>query len=124
MLRAARERGWETRRRREPGFDWAILALGAPGTVRRVVIDTAHFKGNYPDRASLSAIYSEGRNEDDIVSQSLAWPQLLPECKLEMDREHSFADELFDLGPITHVRLNVFPDGGISRLRLFGTPLL
>jgi allantoicase len=114
--------GWETQRRRAPGYDWVILALGTPGIVERAVIDTAHFKGNYPDRASLRAVSLAGGNEDELAAQSLAWPVLLPEMKMEMDIEHSFVDELHDIGPVTHVRLSIFPDGGVSRLRLFGRP--
>ncbi|MDH3715605.1 MAG: allantoicase, partial [Gammaproteobacteria bacterium] len=112
--------GWETQRRRTPGYDWVILALGTTGTVQRVVIDTAHFKGNFPDRASLRAVSLAGGNEDELAAQSLAWPVLLPEMKMQMDTEHSFTEELYDIGPITHVRLSIFPDGGVSRLRLFG----
>jgi allantoicase len=115
--------GWETQRRRAPGYDWVILALGTPGIVQRVVIDTAHFKGNFPDRASLRAVSLAGGNEDELAAQSLAWPVLLPEMKMQMDNEHSFTEELHDIGPITHVRLSIFPDGGVSRLRLFGHPV-
>ncbi|MDH3451274.1 MAG: allantoicase [Gammaproteobacteria bacterium] len=114
--------GWETQRRRTPGYDWVILALGTPGIVKQVVIDTAHFKGNYPDRASLRGVRLAGGNEDELAAQSLAWLVLLPEMKLTMDAEHSFTDELQDIGPVSHVRLSIFPDGGVSRLRLFGRP--
>jgi allantoicase len=114
--------GWETRRRREPGNDWVILALGCAGVVDRVLIDTAHFKGNFPDRASIQAVNLAGGSEHELAAQSLYWETLLPEVKLSMDAEHSFADELRALGPITHLRLNIFPDGGVSRLRLFGKP--
>ncbi len=116
--------GWETQRRRRPGFDWVILALATPGVVERVVIDTAHFKGNYPDRASILGVRLAGGNEDQLAAQSLAWPVLLPEVKLGMDREHVFTEELAALGPVSHVRLNIFPDGGVSRLRLYGRPAL
>lgn len=112
--------GWETRRRREPGNDWAILALGHLGRASEIFIDTAHFKGNYPDRCSIQAALVEQGTDESLVSQSMFWPVLLPEQKLEMDAEHRFALELTDLGPISHVRLNVIPDGGVSRLRLYG----
>lgn len=112
--------GWETARRRTPGYDWVILALGHPGVVDKLVVDTLHFKGNYPDRCSIQAAYVEGGAEVQIESQSLYWQELLPSQKLEMNREHLFAEELAKLGPITHVRLNIFPDGGVSRLRLLG----
>lgn len=112
--------GWETRRRREPGNDWAILALGHSGRVTRIVVDTAHFKGNFPDRCSIQAALVKGGTEESLTTQSLFWRTLLSEQKLGMDCEHLFEQEIADLGPITHVRLNVIPDGGISRIRLFG----
>jgi allantoicase len=110
--------GWETARRRTPGNDWVILRLGHPGLIEKVEIDTAHFKGNYPDRAELRAVLIE--DESDLESASAEWPVLLPENKLDMDKQHLFADELQDLGAVSHVRLNIFPDGGISRVRLYG----
>lgn len=112
--------GWETRRRREPGNDWCILQLGAPGIIERIEVDTAHFKGNYPDRFSLQAARMEGGTDQSIVTQSMFWPQLIGEQKLSMDASHIFNDELANPGPVSHVRLNIFPDGGVSRLRLWG----
>ena len=113
--------GWETARRRGPGHDWCVLQLGAPGIVEKVEIDTAHFKGNYPDRASLqAALVTEGADDvDRVVRESVRWKVLLPESKLGADAQHVFT-ELADLGPVSHVRLSMYPDGGISRLRLFG----
>jgi allantoicase len=112
--------GWETRRRREPGHDWAILALGHRGVIRRIEVDTAHFKGNFPDRCSIQAAKVAGGTEDSLATQAMFWRVLLPEQKLEMDRIHRFEREVVDLGPVSHVRLNIVPDGGVSRLRLFG----
>lgn len=112
--------GWETRRRREPGFDWCILALGQPGAIRRIEVDTAHFKGNFPDRCSLQAGYAPGLSDQALVAQAQFWPTLLPEAKLQADHIHTFLDEVSALGTLTHVRLNLHPDGGISRLRLWG----
>ncbi len=114
--------GWETRRRRDPGNDWALIALGMPGRLRRVVVDTAFFKGNYPDRCSIQGARVEGGTESSLVTRSMFWPVLLPEQALTADSEHVFESELVDDGPITHVRLNIIPDGGVSRLRLFGKP--
>ena len=112
--------GWETRRRREPGNDWCIIQLGHVGEVNEVHIDTAHFKGNYPDRCSIqAALVGEGTAES-IVTQSQFWQELLPQQKLEMDLQHSFSDVIQNIGPVSHVRLNIFPDGGISRIRLMG----
>lgn len=102
--------GWETKRRRGPGHDWVIVRLGAEGRIRRVEIDTNHFKGNYPDTASL-----EGSRDGET------WTDLLPRTKLQAHTRHFFIDELLDGGPFTHLRLNVYPDGGVSRLRVWGT---
>ncbi len=114
--------GWETRRRREPGNDWAILALARRGRIRRIEIDTAHFKGNFPDRCSILGAEIKGGTDESLVTQSMFWPVLLPEQKMEMDRQHFFETGIADLGPISHVRLNIIPDGGVSRLRLWGEP--
>ncbi|MBI1198028.1 MAG: allantoicase [Phenylobacterium sp.] len=113
--------GWETRRRREPGHDWAVLELGTFGRIEEVVVDTAHFKGNYPDRCSLQATARAHGTPDQIGEQSEGWPVLLPEVKLAADHIHTFREELNALGPVRYVRLNIYPDGGVSRLRLFGT---
>ena len=114
--------GWETRRRREPGHDWCILALARPGTIAAVEVDTCHFKGNYPDRCSLQAAHAVGGTPESLVTQSMFWPLLLPEQPLQMDRQHHFRSEILPHGPITHVRFNIHPDGGVSRLRLRGRP--
>jgi len=113
--------GWETRRRREPGNDWCIVALAQPGVIKKVEVDTAHFKGNFPDRCSLQAAYVKGGTDSSLVTQAMFWPVLLGEQKLQMDKQHVFESELAALGPVTHVRFNIYPDGGVSRLRLFGT---
>ncbi|HEV7384052.1 MAG TPA: allantoicase [Phenylobacterium sp.] len=112
--------GWETRRRREPGNDWAVLELGAFGRVEEVTVDTAHFKGNYPDRCSIQASARAHGSPEEIAKQAEAWPVLLPEVKLSADHVHVFRDELAALGPVKFVRLNIFPDGGVSRLRVVG----
>lgn len=116
--------GWETRRRREPGHDWIIVALGHRGTIRRAQVDTAHYKGNYPDSFSVQAAdLSEFSGDLDkaVVASSMFWDSLIAPEKLSADAVHDIeAGKLADLGPVTHIRLNIFPDGGISRLRLFG----
>jgi len=111
--------GWETRRRREPGNDWCIIALAARATIERVEVDTAHFKGNYPDACALQAACMGVGPEQTLITQSMFWPELLAPHKLAMDAIHSF-DMLAALGPVTHVRFNIFPDGGVSRLRVYG----
>ena len=109
--------GWETRRRRTPGCDWCVVRLGIPGVVRSVVVDTTHFKGNYPDRCSLlGAVVDEA---DDLSGAE--WVELLTESKLEGDAVNRF-DVTTPLR-ITHLQLNIFPDGGVARLRVHGEPL-
>lgn len=112
--------GWETRRRREPGHDWAILELGAPGEIERIVVDTAHFKGNYPDHCAIQASAEAHGTPEEIGQQAEGWPLLLPKVKLEAHAEHVFEDEIARIGAVRFVRVNIYPDGGLSRLRLFG----
>ncbi len=112
--------GWETARRRTPGYDWVIVALGHAGNIAEILIDTLHFKGNYPDSCSIQGAYVKGGTDEQIATQSLFWQELLPSQKLAMHSEHTFTEQLNDIGPITHVKLNIFPDGGVSRMRLFG----
>lgn len=112
--------GWETGRRRTPGNDWVIVALGHAGIVEKIVVDTLHFKGNYPESCSIQGAFVKGGTDGQIETQSLYWRELLPSQKLQMHEEHTFVEQIRELGPITHVRLNIFPDGGVSRLRLFG----
>ncbi|WP_138468272.1 allantoicase [Poseidonocella sp. HB161398] len=118
--------GWETRRRREPGYDWMIIALGARGHIHKALVDTHHFKGNFPDRCSIQAAdmgaFGDGLT-DALITDSMFWKELLPQQRLSADAIHTFADDLEpDFGPVTHVRFNIYPDGGVSRLRLFGRP--
>jgi allantoicase len=117
--------GWETRRRREPGNDWLIVELGVRGRIDRAVIDTCHYKGNFPESASLQAAdLSDFKGDLDraVVTSAMFWPVLLDRQTMNADAIHEFGTALADLGPVTHVRLNIFPDGGVSRLRLYGTP--
>jgi len=114
--------GWETRRRRGPGHDWVILKLGIPGVIRRIAVDTAHFKGNFPESCSMEACQAGGSAADALLSGSQAWMQLLPRTKLKANHRHVL-NHLEDIGPATHVRFNIYPDGGVSRLRIFGLPL-
>ena len=89
--------------------------------IREVEVDTAHFKGNYPDRCSLQAARVSGGTDHSLITQSMFWPVLLAEQTLRMDHQHLFASELAGLGVVTHVRFNIIPDGGVSRLRLRGS---
>ena len=110
--------GWETRRRRGPGHDWAVIRLGAAGTITRVEIDTNHFKGNYPDSASIEGCFAPGGTLESLGGAQ--WLPLLPQTKLAAHRRHVFSRQLQQPGVVSHVRLNIFPDGGVSRLRVHG----
>lgn len=113
--------GWETRRRREAGNDWVIVALGRAGTVREMIVDTSYFRGNYPEFCSLQG----GRCDlsappEELTRAADSWPELLPRQRLESDRMHLFgADMIPAHEPVNIVRLNIYPDGGVSRLRIF-----
>jgi allantoicase len=110
--------GWETKRRRGPGYDWATIRLGAPGVVRRIEVDTRHFRGNAPGTCSLEACSVVGGSSDALAAA--AWQPLLPSTPLQPDARHSFEEDVCAVEPTTHVRFNIFPDGGVGRLRLFG----
>jgi allantoicase len=112
--------GWETRRKRAPGHDWIILKLGARGRLTLAAFDTAFFKGNHPDRASIDAIDASTARITDLLAPSAAWKPLVPETKLAADSRALVREGLYDVGPVTHVRVNIYPDGGLSRLRLYG----
>jgi len=116
--------GWETRRRRGPGHDWVIVRLGAPGHIERVEIDTNHFKGNYPDSASLEGAFAPGASADDFVNNRVPFLPLLSVQRLRPHRRHLISRGLAKHEAVTHVRLKIFPDGGVSRLRLHGRPRL
>jgi allantoicase len=112
--------GWETRRRRGPGNDWVIVKLGIRGVVKRIQVDTLHFKGNYPDSCSIQACYVVPSEAGGPEAAWPHWNQLLPQSKLKANHRHIFRRELQNFAPCTHVRFNIFPDGGVSRLRIFG----
>jgi len=109
--------GWETRRRREPGNDWLIIKLGKKGYLTKAEVDTAFFKGNYPESCSIQAI-----DTDDISKiKNENWVTIIPKSILNADKVHKFSiDTKFHNIEFSHVKLNIFPDGGVSRLRIFG----
>ncbi|MBI2834902.1 MAG: allantoicase [Acidobacteria bacterium] len=111
--------GWETRRRRGPGHDWAIVRLGRAGTVRRLEIDTTYFKGNAPGAGSVEGCATGDDRMPEELATMDAWRTILPITKLQPDTRQVFEDELKNAGPVTYVRLNIFPDGGIGRLRVW-----
>jgi allantoicase len=112
--------GWETRRRREPGHDHAIVRLGVAGIVRRVVIDTAYFTGNYPPYASVEGCGVEGYPTPAELAVA-DWTPLVPRSGLAGDTRNEFAVDV--PWRFTHVRLSIYPDGGVARLRVHGEPL-
>lgn len=113
--------GWETKRRRAPGYDWCIIALGQAGIVEKIEIDTAHFKGNFPAFASIQAIYAEDATDAQLIPQSMFWPYLLNDQPLTMDHIHEFVAEIPKTAKVNYIRLNMIPDGGISRIRVWAT---
>lgn len=110
--------GWETKRRRGAGHDWAIIKLARRGVIHSVEVDTAHFKGNFPESCSLES-YNAAPG-DDLTDLSVPWASLLPRTKLQAHTRHFFDQELSDTGVASHLRFNIFPDGGVSRLRVYG----
>ena len=116
--------GWQTRRRRGPGHDWVIVRLGAPGHIEKVEIDTSHFKGNYPDSASLEGVFAPGATADDFASGRVSFASLLSVQRLRPHRRHLIGKGLAKHGAVTYVRMKIFPDGGVSRLRIYGRPRL
>ena len=113
--------GWETRRRREPGHDWAIVRLGTPGVVRGVVVDTAWFKGNYPPFISVEAVNVEGYPPVDELLDA-EWTPLVPRSDCRGDAKNYYAVD--DERCWTHVRLCIHPDGGVARFRVHGEAMV
>ena len=116
--------GWETRRRRVPGSDSAVIRLGCAGLVRRVVVDTSYFTGNYPPEVSVEACGAEGYPSPGELATA-EWTTLVPRSGVQGDARNEFA---VPAGPgpghrFTHVRLTIFPDGGVARLRVYGEPV-
>jgi allantoicase len=116
--------GWETRRRRGPGHasmsDWILIKLGGRGVPVVVEVDTRHFKGNFPDRCALASIDApESARITDLLGAN-SWRPLVPETKLSADARHFFVVGGADAAPATHVRLTIYPDGGLARLRVWG----
>lgn len=113
--------GWETKRNRTPNNrDWVIVRLAHKGIVDKILVDTCHFKGNYPDSCTLEGAVIKEDDESSLISSSVKWTTILPASKLQADHEHLFEKEITNKDPFTHVRLSIFPDGGISRMRLWG----
>ncbi len=113
--------GWETKRNRTPNNkDWVIVKLAHKGIISKALIDTCHFKGNFPDSCLIEGCNKEESDEILVEENKAIWETILPQTKLSADFEHYFENELVSKKVYTHVRLNIFPDGGISRMRLWG----
>lgn len=112
--------GWETRRRRGPGHDWVIVQLACTGHLRGLEIDTSHFKGNFPHQVSMDACHRPEVPIDALTCSQVTWKQILAPQAMAADTVHVFDEELLDPGPWTYVRMNIHPDGGVARLRVFG----
>ena len=105
--------GWETRRRRRKGYDYLIIKLGKPGKIFNVDIDTTHFSGNQPTYASLEACYNNKK-----PNNKSGWTKILNKKKLGPNKNHNF--NIKNKSIFTHIKLNIYPDGGVARLRIYG----
>ena len=113
--------GWETRRRRNKGFDWLIVNCVDGKEIKNIEISTHHFKGNFPSHCSIQAAHlSQSKNFNQIVKSSSNWKYLLKKSKLFANKTHIFKNIMMKKDKINHIKINIFPDGGISRLRIFG----
>lgn len=110
--------GWETRRRRSAGHDWVIVRLGLPGVVSGVVVDTAFFSGNYPAEISVEGCGAEGYPGRDELTTA-AWTPLVTRTAVAGDSRNEF--HVTGSRRVTHIRLSIYPDGGVARLRVHGT---
>jgi allantoicase len=106
--------GWESARRRDDGHDWAVIRLAAQAVPKVVELDTTHYKGNAPDRITVS-----GSNADTGLDDESAWSPVLDTTTLRPDTSHRFRVHVDR--PVTHLRIDSFPDGGIGRFRVYGT---
>jgi allantoicase len=111
--------GWESRRRRTPGFDWCIIRLGLPGIVRGVLVDTSFFRGNHPEHCALDGATISGLpTQEELTSDAIQWIPLLPQMPLKGDSQNPFPINYAER--VTHLRFKIFPDGGVARLRVYG----
>ena len=106
--------GWESRRKRTPGHDYLIIKLGKPGSILKVNVDTSHFNGNQPSMISIDACNSKSNN-----TKNFKWKTLVSKKKTKANSPHIFKTSSKSV--FTHIKLNIFPDGGVARLRLYGS---
>ena len=113
--------GWETRRSRGKNYDWVIIKLGCAANISKIEIDTHYFKGNYPDRCSVQAGYIHKKTSNfSVVKKSNKWKTLLNQVKLHAHKKHSFYNNTMQKNKINYIKINIYPDGGISRVRALG----
>lgn len=116
--------GWETRRHNPEPYDWVVIKLGvAAGAIQGVEVDTAHFKGNYGEKAELQATYAPDVPDEQVANPSYnGWKTILPASPCGPSQRHAWkiSYDAANPAPYTHVRLHMYPDGGFARLRLYG----
>jgi len=113
--------GWETRRRRNKGFDWLILNSIKGKKIDKIEISTHHFKGNFPSHCSLQATFIPSKkSSNSIVKSSNKWKFLMHKVNLSANKTHKFKNKLMKNDKINFIKINIFPDGGISRFKIFG----
>jgi allantoicase len=115
--------GWETKRSRGYHIDWAVIRLGAKGVVNRIVIDTAHYRGNFPQKVEVEGIMAPSLSNEEVLRLGPEhWYELLAPVPVGPDKEHEFGrgQLAYSRQPFTHLRLSMIPDGGIKRFRAFG----
>ncbi len=113
--------GWETRRRRDQGHDWSVIQLAHQGLLRKIEVDTNHYKGNFPDSCWIEGCYAPGAEMNNLNAANFEWTNIVPQTKLQADHRHFFEKEILAPGPWTHLRLSIAPDGGVSRFRAWAT---
>jgi allantoicase len=111
--------GWETKRSRGEHVDWAIIKLGTPGVIEKVVVDTAHFRGNFPQKVQ---VFAAPASEDVPEHESQVWTEILAPQKTGADKEHEYDGQILkDVGQTYgYVKMVIIPDGGVKRIRVFG----
>ncbi len=111
--------GWETRRRRGNGYDWVIFKFGIPGIIKTIKVETKHFKGNYPDHCTFQTAYLTNPKKFNL-GKSKRWQYLTKKIKLHPNKAHKIKKDIIYKEISNYIRLNIFPDGGISRIKIFG----
>ena len=113
--------GWETRRSRGKNIDWLIMKFGKIGIINKLEIDTHHFKGNYPDSCTIqTATILKNVSTNSIIKSSAKWKIILNKAKLKANKKHVFKNIQMRKNKVNFLKISIYPDGGISRIRAFG----